>query len=89
MKDVMSIRKSAGVSPWMFVMPEKKVGRQVIWIRKNWGDMVPIAAWGGNLENHDGTCDYEDMNNQTDIAAYKVFAKDNIVRKTRKRSANL
>ena len=35
---------------------------------------------GRYLANHDGTCDYEDMNNQADIAAYKVFAKDNIAR---------
>ena len=41
------------------------------------------------LENHDGTCDYEDMNSQSDIDAYKVSVNDNIVRKTRKRSANL
>ena len=38
------------------------------------------SEMGRYLENHDGSCDYEDTNNQTDIAAYKVFAKDNIVR---------
>ena len=49
-----------------------------------------MELWGryrdlGYLENHDGACDYEDMQNQTDIEAYKVSAKDNIARKRRGR----
>ena len=47
-----------------------------------------MELWGryrdlGYLENHDGACDYEDMNNQTVIEAYKVFAKDNIERQNK------
>ena len=39
-KEVVSIAKSLGLSPWMFVMPEKKVSLQAIWIgwiEKLWG----------------------------------------------------
>ena len=52
----------------------------------DWGELGNYGTdseVGRYLENHDGTCDYEDMNNQTDIAAYKVFAEDNIVRKSK------
>ena len=38
---------------------------------------------GRYLDNQDGTCAYEDMDNQADIGAYKVPAKDNIVRENK------
>ena len=53
------------------------------------GDFGADIEAGRYLGNHDVASDYEDMNNQTDIVRYKVPPKDNIARKTRKRSASL
>ena len=79
---MVSIEISGGIRPWAFTIRGEVLSRQAIWIGGNWGTMVPIARWG-YLENHDGACDYEDMNNQTDIVAYKVCADDNIIRKNK------
>ena len=43
----------------------------------DWGELGnrgTASEVGRYLENHDGTCDYENMNNATDIDAYNVFA---------------
>ena len=72
----------------MFTMRRKVLALQVIWIGGDWGTMAPIAGWGYS-GNHDGTCDYSDMNNQSDIEAYKVFAKGDIIRKKQGRERRL
>ena len=77
------IKISGGIRPWMHAIRGNVLSLQVIWIGGNWGTTVPIAR-RGYVESHDGACDNADMHNQNDIDAYKVSAKDNIVRETRK-----
>ena len=86
---VISIKISGMTRLMMRAIRGKALALQAIWIGENWATMAPIARWGGYLGNHDGTCDYDDTNNQTDIDAFKVFDKDNIIRRKQGGEATL
>ena len=47
----------------------------------NYSTDIEVAIY---LGNRDGTCDYDDMNNQTDIEAYKVSPKTTLLGRKRK-----
>ena len=53
----------------------------MIWIGEieNYGADSEVGEY---LINHDGACDYGDIADAAEIAAYEVFGKDNIDRNT-------
>ena len=59
----------------MFLMQGKKMGRQVIWIGRNWGTIGADSEVCRYLRNRDGHRDYEGCESKTDVDACRVFAK--------------
>ena len=57
---------------WKWVSKWSRLGR----IAKLWGDS-DVEQY---LANNEGTRNYEELQNQTDVDAYKVFGKDNNLR---------
>ena len=78
-RGVISIKIYGGVRPWMFAIRGEALSQQAIWI--GGGDYGTDSELGRYLGNHDGSCEYEDMNNQADIEVLKVFANDIIIRR--------